>query len=302
MVTIKMPDNYWKSLSFALDVAEDFYSLRFADGFEKLFANAFTENNEVSCAERHSNEILATLFDRGLDGVSGTEATVAVIQKLKAEFAKGDGEYDLTDNEMGIVAEHLDFVIRIWLGQWGELQKVVSRCHYANGDSIDDYYFMEDTKERAIIAHRHEMLPVFAINRIMSPNSSFGIYSGLLNDDVRILYGLYKSIRFSLSGLSHDDEIVRNSDKPVIIQYPYVDEVVVENNEQAMKWLDKHPTPSFSGSAQSYILDGDKVYVYIRDNLSIEIAPGTKIYANKNGRLDVERDGNLYNYRHKVTF
>ena len=302
MFTMTMPEHYWDVLTSALCAAEEFYKLDFANGFERVFSNAFAEDNTVSCAEKHSYEILNTLFPVGLENVVISNEHVALINKAKSAFEKKNGEYELTDDELSNVSIYLDLIIRIWLGQWGELQKIVSVCKYKDGSHVNDYFFMDTDDEVAVIKHRHQMIPMFAEHRILSANASFGIYSQVLHDDIRILYGIYKAIRFALYGSSRDIEIVKNSDEPIVIKFPYVDEVTIVDHEQVTEWLDKYPMPDFMGPKKSYVIDGGKLYVYINDYVSIEVVPGTKIYVNKNGRLEVERDGKLYNYRHKVTF
>ena len=300
MVTIKMPENYWKTLHFALDVAEDFYNFNFENGFEKLFANAFVKNNTVNCAKKYSDIILDTLFPNGTSGVVGNKSHADLIHAFNVYFENGDDEYELSVDEFNRISPYLDFVIRMWLGQWGELQKIVSVCTYDDGTPVDTYFFMDSPKEQKVIECRQKMIPAFNEHHITGTNASFGIYSDKLNDDIRIIYGIYKAFRFAVGGNSRDDEIVTGKDKQVYVKFPYVDSHVVESNETAIEWLEQYPIPSFSGPARSYVVDGDNVYVYIKDGLSILISPGTKIFVNQNGRLDVERDGTLYNYRHKA--
>ena len=302
MVTIKMPKNYWQTLYFALDVAEDFYRLKFEDGFEKLFANAFAEKqiNEVNCAPKYSEMLLNTLFPNGYKNVIGNIAHADFIHAMHMYFENGDDDYNLSVDELNRITPYIDFVIRMWLGQWGELQHIVSVCTYEDVTPVDSHFFMESDKEMKVTKCRQWMIPAFNAYRITGANASFGIYSDKLNDDIRILYGIYKAIRFAISGSSRDDEIVKGTDKQVVVKFPYVDSMIVESNEQAIEWLEKYPVPSFSGPVKSYVVDNGVVYAYIRDTLSIALAPGTKVFVNQNGRFDVERDGTLYNYRHKA--
>lgn len=297
MFTIEMPKNYWKLLFFALETAKEFYSLNFTKGFSNVFEKTFDDNLEVNAIKVHSDAILKELFGDEYTQIYCDKKTVDSISNYENIFKSENGEYDLTDENLYEIINYLDFVIRIQLGQWGELQRVVNVSHYGNGEIVNHCYFMDDDIENNILKHRNQMFTLFHLNS----NAFFGIYSYKIKDDVRILYGLLKALKFSISGNFNDTERVRKYDKPVKIKFPYVDEIVVENNEQAKKWLDKHPIKNIANqNINSYTVANGIVYVYVNDTISIAINPGTKIYACKNGCLEVERDGHLYSYNCNV--
>ena len=303
MVTISMPKNYWDTLNSALSVAEKFYTFNFNDAFIGTSEIAFNSDVEKHNVEFYAEAILKLMFPSGISNISYNPDRLAELRKYQTMFKSGeDGEFDLNTEDMSKIASHIDFVMRICMGQWDNLQNIICNSMNMSGQYIDTCLFMDELMLRDIAEIRGQMLPIFLANGIRTSHASFGIYSDMLHDRVCILYGLYKALRFSVTGSAFDTETVRNSDKPVIITFPYVDSHVVGNHDLLINWLSKYPVGDTFAQKAVYIVDDGKTYVYFNDVASVAVEQGDVIYASVNGRLTIEKGDKIYNYRYMPKF
>ena len=297
MVNIKMPEHYWNVLNRALNIAKSFYNLDFANAFELLFSTGFKKEEKVIITSENANEVKNILFANKL--VNKNETVISELSHYLTCFEGGDGDYDLTAKEALSIAKYLDFVSRIWLGQWCRFQEILWAFKNADGEPFTSVFYMPYDKELKITICRNKMLPVFIEEGICGTGASFGIYSDVLHDDVRILYGIYKALQFAVNGNPSDRDIVKHFDTPVEIRFPYKEIFVVKTYEETKKWLNEHPIPSFINDTKpSYAEDENTkdLYVYLNDMHSLLVKEGDKIFVCENNCLEIEKDGKLYTY------
>lgn len=301
MVNIKMPKHYWDVFNRALNVIKSFCNLDFEHSFELLFLNGFKNKEKLINVKENSNKIKEILFDGKM--VVKNNDFILELEKWITCFENEDGDYDLTPKELSSISRNLDFVIRIWLGQWHNFQDLLWICRNEEGEPLSSVFYMPYNQDHMITACRNRMLPIFVREGICNPGVSFGIYSEILHDDIRILYGIYKALEFAVTGNPSDRDIVRYHDVPVSIKFPYKEEFTVSTYAETKKWLDEHPVPGFINDTKKSYVEEEKtkeLYVYLNDMQSILVCKGDKIFVCENNFLEVEKDGKLYTYNYNM--
>ena len=293
-VKIAMPNEYWKLLKKSLNIANDFFNLNFVRAFSELFNDAFVTENDVYNVEEFSKKMLYLFV--------GTETYTDRYDKIDKLFSKmsfQNGDYQLEEEDLSFISHILDFIIRIWIGQWHELDKVISI-------KSDSFITFNEEINRTITEIRNEMIPKFKKRGILSPYASFGIYSKELSEDIRKIYGIYKKIRFVLFGDTRDSSICDvNYMQNIYIELPNKSEFIVGSDLSGVKvFLDslKSKYDVYSRSKKvSYVEEYGNLYVYVNDMLSVRVDKGTKIIVQYNRWPVIERDGKIFNFETTVS-
>lgn len=285
--TIKMPKEYWSTLNTSLKVAEYFWNLDFTNAFKCLFENGFLKDNDICNVEKEAEEVKKLLFDNRTDICKN----IFIINRIKGyrkKFENQDDACEIMFNDLTDIAHHIDFVIRIWIGQWQELQQLACSCYDKAGNHFTAYAYMSPEIKAEIMKCRNRMLPAFAKNGIWG-YSYFSIYSPALNNDVRILYGIYKALCFATTGDPYYRETVNNLDRIVSITFPYKEEYIVKNLPDTKKWLADHPLFFFAKERPSFLQDGKELFLVVNDNYLITVKEGDKIFVCQNNLLQIEK-------------
>lgn len=298
MVKIEMPAKYWKALHRALDTAAALYALKFDKAFESIVAHSYRDQFEPGDVAALSENVHYAIFG---DAKVKPDGIAKTIKEYKKKFMAKDGEYDLSDDDFYVINRALDLTIRIALGQWNEFGWAYSG-YSVNGERFMVGCFDELTNSK-LANIRNRMIPLFPMNNIHGANASFGIYSPSLANEIGYMYGIYKAINFATKGNPHDEEIVKNSDKPVLIKFPYVKSFVVKNMDQVKQELADCMIPDYISEHKSYVEEEDgTIYVYYRHGMAIRVDPGTKIAICHNSWPEIERDGKVYSYRSEKNY
>jgi hypothetical protein len=285
-----MPDNYWNVLNKALKTVKYFYSLDFENAFTLLYTNSFKSNQPIVDVKNNSNKLKDILFEK--HSVTPNDYTISNIDAYLKSIEQKNGDYEFISTDIVSLINYLDFIIRVWIGQWENLTDIVRACKYESKE-----FFI--SKESEIAKCRNSMFPIFKEKGVDARlGTSLGIYSDVFCEDVIILYGIYKALKFSISGSYADKDFVRKSDKPVYIQFPYKETFVVSSYEATKEWLDNHPMPGEIATRQSYIADEEtkQLYVYVNMYHSVLVEPDDKIFVCENRNLKIEKKIKYYRY------
>lgn len=293
MVKIEMPVKYWKALHRALDTASALMDLKFEKAFNSIVKYSYREQFIHRDIDALSKEIHNTIFG---SAKIKTDDVGKKIKGYKKILAAKDGEYDFSNDDFGYIARALDLTIRVALGQWDELTWAYMN-YLVDGERFITQEKQDNTKTKLAYI-RNQMIPLFSMHNVHGSAASFGIYSPTLANEIGYMYGIYKAIKFATQGNPSDEEIVKNSDKPVSIIFPYDKSFVVESMEQVKAELENQMVPDYAFSHNIFVEEEDgSIYVYYRHGLAIKVDIGTKINICHNGWPEIERDGKIYNYR-----
>lgn len=159
-------ENTKNAVQFALDEAA------------KLYAGKISEACNEIC--RRLMKLPLNEVDKKLDDIVTKGSTDFRAKDLAEEIASTllTDNFDETDNnKVGFVAEMLDVVLRIAIGQWDQL------CQVQNTIGDCDTYFLS-------LEDRIEIEKIR--NDFIGEENYFGIGSETLSDEVRMIYDFYK--------------------------------------------------------------------------------------------------------------
>lgn len=151
---------------------------------EKRLMNLLQKMKKTLVLDKYLNEYFQINEKHNLE-----EAEILKLLNQRIESSKMmrnndcvEFEIDMTDLEIESFKRALDIITRFQLGQWDE---IIQFIYPACGSSM----FASDEQRKYIGSIRKEICPVFSD---ISSTSSFGIYNGLVSNNARIIYDLYK--------------------------------------------------------------------------------------------------------------
>lgn len=101
-------------------------------------------------------------------------------------------ELEVNSGDLEILELAADTTIRLALGQWDILGKILMKIRDKGGQAIYKHYFCF---EPFVPVYRNRILPVF--NQLgVAIGCSFGIYSKEISENIRSIYEVYKALMF----------------------------------------------------------------------------------------------------------
>lgn len=197
-----------------------------------------------------------------------------------------NGERDLSFDEMNQICNALEFVDRLWLGQWNELAKVLT-----------DKWILGDDELTTVNLLRDNITDAYSRKGI-SGYASYGIYSTELKDEIRLIYAFQKVYRYEKTAIGVDSTPFKlyddlSSETPKIT-LPYKESVTFGTEEEIKEYAEKYMASQNTGSLfyvemRKILFEDTGIYFPTNPQISYLVEPGDTIHLKQNGFFIVEK-------------
>lgn len=200
-------------------------------------------------------------------------------------------ELDMSMTDIDMLLKVLDTYIRMALGQWENLGRVLDQIHEKDSDK---YIHVEPMEMGNCIAnYRNQIFNTFEMHGIWGDSASFGIHSLALSENVRSCYEVYKEIMYQVycTGVYDTKPVkIANDDTPLPrCEVPYEYILTYDGDDkfaEAMLYEKKKQCYKELRSSKRYEDVPDKLFLPVKEERGTfyrMLTNGDRIYQKENG-------------------
>lgn len=184
----------------------------------------------------------------------------------------------INDSDVADICNDLDLVIRIWIGQWEEFSKVKNKLKTVNKKEKLEKSLNFDSNINNI---RNVIIPLFDKEEI-STNGYLSIHFKGIDDKVRVIYDIYKTIMFEngAGGVYAYKPDQTSVYKLPIVEFEPTDILLFKSKDAMNKYALKEKK---KGNKKVAMDNEGNIWFYTGEYISKRPDVNQKIYQLKNG-------------------